>query len=130
MLLSFQGNFLSNNRCVPCDCCNKGEFVVEECSPKRNTVCRKLPKRSRPSSSDVNSQEPVTGAKPFGGGTEIWVYRAVIMLLVLIILGLVLHKKIKLCQTIKTKVTTLKKCTGPKGKEASTTVKHLRFSKM
>lgn len=74
MLLSFQGNFLSNDHCEPCDRCNKGEFVVEECSPKRNTVCRKLPKRSRPSSSDVNSQEPVTGAKPFGakpfgGGT-------------------------------------------------------------
>ena len=61
---------------------------------------------------------------------EMWVYRAVIMLLVLIILGLVLHQKVNLCQTIKTKVTTLKKCSGPKGEEAFTTLKHLSFSKM
>ena len=61
---------------------------------------------------------------------EIWAYRAFIVLLVLIILGLVLHKKIKLCQMIKTNVTTLKKCSGPKGEEAFTALKHLSFSKM
>ena len=61
---------------------------------------------------------------------EIWGYRVVIVLLVLIVLGLVLHKKIKLCQMIKTKVTTLKKCSGPKGEQAFTTLKHLSFSKM
>ncbi|CAH3187026.1 unnamed protein product, partial [Porites evermanni] len=124
-------NFVLNNQCVPCDRCHKGEFVVEECSPKRNTVCRKLPTSTRPSSTPhINSQEPVTGTKlvervdhnPTPAEIkaqkrfqdEMWVYRAVIMLLVLIILGLVLHKKMKLCQTIKTKVTTLKKCSGPK----------------
>ena len=69
LLLSFQGNFLLNNHCVPCDHCRKGEFVVEECSPKQNTLCRKLLKTSCPSSSHVNSQEPVTGTKPVGGGT-------------------------------------------------------------
>ena len=70
MLLSFQENFLLNNKCVPCDRCHKGEFVVEECSPKRNTVCRKLPTSTPPSSSPhINSQEPVTGTKLVERGT-------------------------------------------------------------
>ena len=70
MLLSFQGTFLLNNHCVPCDRCHKGEFVVEECSPKRNTVCRKLTKSTRPPSSPhINSQEPVTGTKLVERGT-------------------------------------------------------------
>ena len=70
MFLSFQGNFLLNNHCVPCDRCHKGEFVVEECSPKQNTLCWKLPKSTRPSSSPhINSQEPVTGTKLVERGT-------------------------------------------------------------
>ena len=70
MLLSFQGSFLLNNHCVPCDRCRKGEFVVEECSPKRNTTCRKLPTSTPPSSSPhINSQEPVTGTKLVERGT-------------------------------------------------------------
>ena len=70
MFLSFQENFLLNNKCVPCDRCHKGEFVVEECSPKRNTVCRKLPKSTRPPSSPhINSQEPVTRTKHVERGT-------------------------------------------------------------
>ena len=72
MLLSFQGNFLLNNHCKPCDRCHKGEIVVEECLPKRNTLCRKLPKSTCPPSSPhitSNSQEPVTGTKPVERGT-------------------------------------------------------------
>ena len=72
MLLSFQGNFLSDNHCEPCDHCRKGEFVVEECLPKRNTLCRKLPKSTCPPFSPhitSNSQEPVTGTKPVERGT-------------------------------------------------------------
>ena len=78
---------------------------------------------------DLNSTPAINKAKKMCQD-EIWAYRAGIVLLVLIILGLVLHKKIKLCQMIKTKVTTLKKCSGPKGEEAFTTLKHLSFSKM
>ena len=70
MLLSFQGNYLLNNRCVPCKHCRKGEFVVEECSPKQNTLCKKLPKSTRPSSTPhINSKEPVTRTKCVEGGT-------------------------------------------------------------
>ena len=70
MLLSFQGSYLSNNSCVTCKHCRKGEFVVEECSPKQNTFCEKLPKSTRPSSSPhTNSKEPVTGTKCIEGGT-------------------------------------------------------------
>ena len=60
----------------------------------------------------------------------IWVLIAVILVLVLVIVVLLVHKRIKLCQTIKTKVTTLKKCSGPKGEGTLKTLKHYSLSKM
>lgn len=63
-----------------------------------------------------NNPTPVAvTAKNMCNEVLIWGLIAVILVLVLVIVVLLVHERIKLCQTIKTKVTTLKKCSGPKG---------------